>query len=71
MLLKLKLLNKKHQNAANLGNEVAQNNLAVMYEVGDGITKDVDKAIYWYDKSAKQGYESAKTNLEILQKKNQ
>src|SRR3989337_543335 len=40
-----------YQNAAILGDDdVAQNNLAVMYEEGDGITKDIDKAIYWYEK---------------------
>ncbi|EXX79527.1 Skt5p [Rhizophagus irregularis DAOM 197198w] len=55
-----------YQNAANLGNYMAQNNLALMYEEGDGIAKDIDKAIYWYEKSAKQGNEKAKNNLKIL-----
>jgi TPR repeat protein len=41
-----------------------------MYEKGDGITKDIDKAIYWYEKSAKQGYEIARSNLKVLQKIN-
>jgi TPR repeat protein len=58
-----------YQNAANLGHDVAQNNLALMYyEDGDGIIKDVDKAIYWFEKSAKQGYVLAINNLKILQK---
>jgi TPR repeat protein len=48
-------INKKnafelYQNAANLGNKVTRNNLAIMYEDRDKITKDVDKAIYWYEK---------------------
>ncbi|EXX79008.1 Skt5p [Rhizophagus irregularis DAOM 197198w] len=60
---------ESYQNAANLGQDVAQNNLAVLYEEGDGIAKDIDKAIYWYEKSAKQGYELAKNNLKRLQKK--
>ncbi|EXX78943.1 hypothetical protein RirG_010370 [Rhizophagus irregularis DAOM 197198w] len=58
-----------YQESANLGNEVAQNNLGVMYKNGDGIAKDIDKAIYWYEKSAKQGYEPAKNHLKRLQKK--
>ncbi|CAB4438315.1 unnamed protein product [Rhizophagus irregularis] len=38
-----------YQKAANLGHKVGQYNLAVIYEVGDGIEKDLDKAIYWYE----------------------
>jgi TPR repeat protein len=30
-----------------------------MYEGGKGITEDIDKAIYWYEKSAEQGDQSA------------
>ncbi|GET03243.1 kinase-like domain-containing protein [Rhizophagus clarus] len=55
-----------YQNAANLEEEVAQINLALMYEKGDGITKDVNKAIYWYEKSAIQGCKKAKNSLERL-----
>jgi hypothetical protein len=40
-----------------------------MYEVRDGILKKVGKEIYWYEKSAKQGFMSAKNNLKILQNK--
>jgi TPR repeat protein len=69
MVLELKLINKKHPSNANLGNEVAQNNLTVMYEKGDGITKDVGKAICWYEQSAKQEFVLAKNNLKILQKR--
>ncbi|GET03252.1 kinase-like domain-containing protein [Rhizophagus clarus] len=60
---------KLYQNAANLGDKVAQYNLALMYEKGDvdGITKDIDRAIHWYEKSARQGYEKAKNNLKKLQ----
>ncbi|GBC22425.1 kinase-like domain-containing protein [Rhizophagus irregularis DAOM 181602=DAOM 197198] len=59
-----------YQNAANLGhNDVhAQYNLALMYEKGDGITKYIDKAIYWYKKSAKQGNQDAQNKLKKLQK---
>jgi TPR repeat protein len=37
-----------------------------LYEEGDGIAKDTEKAIYWYEKSAKQGYGLANNNLSNL-----
>jgi TPR repeat protein len=52
--------------AANLGNDVAQYNLALMYENGDGITENLNQAIYWYKKSAKQGYLGAHNKLKEL-----
>ncbi|EXX64377.1 uncharacterized protein OCT59_024038 [Rhizophagus irregularis] len=51
---------KLYQKAANLG----ENNLALKYEKGDGVKKDLDKATYWYEHwykhSAKQGYQKLK-----------
>ncbi|GET04704.1 kinase-like domain-containing protein [Rhizophagus clarus] len=44
------------------------NSLGCCYEVG--ITKDVDKAIYWYEKSAKQGDQDAKYKIEKLKSNN-
>ncbi|GET04723.1 kinase-like domain-containing protein [Rhizophagus clarus] len=44
---------------ADLGEMVAQYNLGTMYENGKGITKDINKAIYWYEKAAKKGYQKA------------
>ncbi|CAB4434878.1 unnamed protein product [Rhizophagus irregularis] len=40
---------KLYQIASNLGNEMAQYNLALMYQYGKGITKDINKAIHWYE----------------------
>ncbi|UZO03807.1 uncharacterized protein OCT59_024209 [Rhizophagus irregularis] len=57
-----------YQNAAILGDDTAQFNLALMYEEGDGITKDIGKAIYWYEKSAKQGDQDAQIKLKNLKK---
>ena len=34
-----------------------------MYENGEGTEKDLEKAIYWYDKAAKNGNISAQNNL--------
>ena len=39
-----------------------------MYENGEGIVKDVEQAIYWYKKSAEQGYQGAQIKLEKLLK---
>ncbi|GBC22483.2 kinase-like domain-containing protein [Rhizophagus irregularis DAOM 181602=DAOM 197198] len=56
-----------YQNAANLGSNTAQYNLALMFEEGDGITKDIGKAIYWYEKSAEQGDLDAQIKLKTFQ----
>ena len=39
-----------------------------MYENGNGIVKDIDQAIYWYEKSAEQGNQDAQNKLEKLLK---
>ncbi|GES98810.1 kinase-like domain-containing protein [Rhizophagus clarus] len=57
---------KLNQSAANLGDSVAQYNLGLMYENGDGIKKDLNQAIYWYEKSANQGNQDAQNGLENL-----
>jgi TPR repeat protein len=58
-----------YQKAANLGNSIAQYNLAAMYECGENneIELNMDKAIYWYKKSAEQGDVDAQNKLDILQ----
>ena len=55
-----------YQTASNLGNHVAQYNLAFMYKEGQGTEKNIDQAIYWYRKSAEQGNQSAQNKLETL-----
>ncbi len=40
---------------ANNGHVRAMFNLAAMLEKGNGITKDVNLAIYWYEQAGKQG----------------
>ena len=60
-----------YQKAANLGHSFAQNNLALMYEDGDGIAKNIDQAIFWYKKAVEQGYQKAQSRLEkVLKIKN-
>ncbi|EXX72688.1 uncharacterized protein OCT59_023605 [Rhizophagus irregularis] len=55
-----------YQKGANLNNYIAQYNLASMYENGNGIIKDIDQAIYWYKKSAEQGYNYAQSKFNLL-----
>ncbi len=48
---------------ANEGNAEAQNDLGNRYRHGDGVTRDYQVAIMWYEKSANQGLSLAKINL--------
>ena len=43
-----------YQKAANLGSSTAQRNLANKYNIGKGIVRDIDQAIYWYKKFSEQ-----------------
>ncbi len=40
---------------AEQGNALAQSNLGVMYERGEGVVQDYKEAVKWYRKSAEQG----------------
>ncbi|ACE06262.1 hypothetical protein Aasi_0895 [Candidatus Amoebophilus asiaticus 5a2] len=48
---------------AQQGDVKAQQALGVMYESGNGVTKDVKKAVEWYQKAAMQGHVEAQCNL--------
>ena len=45
------------------GGASAQYNLGVMYDNGEGVPKDNDKAITWYRKAAEQGHVSGQYKL--------
>ena len=49
--------------AADFGNAGAQNSLGVMYELGQGVTRDAGEAVKWYRKAAEQGHAGAQNNL--------
>jgi TPR repeat protein len=49
--------------AAELGDLDAHNNLGVMYREGWGVEKDVEKAVYHYEKAAIGGHPVARYNL--------
>lgn len=44
----------------------AQYNLAVMYQKGDGVIKNDQKALFWYEKAAEQGLPIAQYNLGMI-----
>ncbi|GES87929.1 kinase-like domain-containing protein [Rhizophagus clarus] len=59
-----------YRGAAILGDSLAQYNLASMYEDGE-VKKDINQAIYWYNKSAEQGDKHAQMKLnELTNEKN-
>ena len=48
---------------AEQGNPYAQNDLGVMYEGGERVAQDYEKAVFWYQRAAEQGYDVAQSNL--------
>ena len=54
---------KWYRKAAEQGDADAQNSLGYYYERGEGVAKDLGKAIEWYRKSADNGNELAQCNL--------
>ena len=44
----------------------AQNNLGVMYWVGESVTQDYGEAVKWYRKAVEQGYADAQNNLGLM-----
>ena len=54
------------QNLAEQGDARAQFNLAKMYDKGEGVQQDKQKAAEWYQKAAEQGLAIAQFNLGVL-----
>ncbi len=54
------------QREANAGNLEAQYQLGRMYEVGDKLERDPQKAITWYTSAANQGYDEAQYRLALI-----
>jgi len=54
--------------AADLEHAEAQFNYALMCMRGDGVAKSDSEGIRWMKKSAENGFEHAKKNVEILSK---
>ena len=54
---------------AEVGDATAQHDLGTCYYYGKGVAKDYIEAVKWYTKSAEQGDERAKKELEKLKSK--
>ncbi len=51
---------------ADQGSAIAQFNLGLMYDNGEGVPRDYTAAASWYRKAADQGYASAQANLGFM-----
>ena len=56
---------KRLVKSAEQGHAGAQNSLAICYDNGEGVAKDLKKAVKWFTKSAEQGDATAQYNLAI------
>ena len=48
------------------GHFKAQFNLGSMYFMGEELPKDLEKALYWFEKAAALGNSHAKNNVEVI-----
>ena len=51
---------------ATQGISVSQYNTGVNYSIGSGISKDLEKAVYWYQRAHEQGHSKAPFNIAII-----
>ncbi|MCX5789342.1 MAG: protein kinase family protein [Elusimicrobia bacterium] len=52
--------------AAERGNQVAQYNLALLYQAGEGVARDDAEAVVWFRKAAEQGDAKAQNELGVV-----
>ena len=55
-----------YRHAADQGDAVAQSNLGMLYEKGEGVRQDYAEAVKWYRLAAEKGSVSALYNLGML-----
>ena len=60
---------EKWKPLAKKGNALAQFNMGLMYDKGEGVKRNYKKAVRWYKLAAKQGVASAQFNLGVLYSK--
>ena len=51
---------------ATQGVSVSQYNTGVNYYIGRGVTKDIEKAVYWYQMANEQGHSKAPFNIAVI-----
>jgi TPR repeat protein len=54
------------QQSAQAGDAYAQLNLGAAYDNGIGVARDIEQALFWYQKAAEQGIAEAQFNLAHL-----
>jgi TPR repeat protein len=54
---------EQYARAAELGHPIAQYNLAMMYSNGESVNVDYQQSVYWFNKSADQGFPPAQHRL--------
>ncbi len=57
---------KWHSLAAEQGHAASQSNLAIMYVTGDGVSKNYEKALYWFNLAAARSGKSAAKKREVI-----
>ena len=62
---------KEMLQVAEQGNAVAQFNLGLMYDKGQGVRQDYAQAVQWYRKAAEQGDAQAQYNLASMYEQGQ
>ena len=53
--------------SARQGSKRSQYSLGVFYEEGIGVSRDLEKAVYWYKLASRQGYSNATKRLAMLE----
>jgi hypothetical protein len=59
----ISLLNQTYTPSNNPTDPKTQDDLGWKYQKGNGVKKDLKMAVYWYQKSAEQGYANGQNNL--------
>lgn len=62
----LKIVLQFYSEAAEQGDDVAQNWLGLCYYEGNGVPQSYSEAVNWYRRAADQGYQDAKDALKRL-----
>ena len=57
---------KWYRLAAEQGYALAQTNIGLMYEVGEGVNQNYEEAIKWYHLAAEQGFSGAQSKLGLM-----
>jgi TPR repeat protein len=57
--------------SAGRGEAGGENGMGILYNFGDGVPQDIDKAIQWYQRAVDQGFPKAEYNLGMIYESDQ